>query len=57
MDRPRNPFQRASRSFEEPGLRGADFAGKRLNTLYAESVSEDEIIKILTPIFSSFAKA
>jgi len=35
---------------------GADFVGKRLNTLYAESVSEDEIIKILTPMFSSFAK-
>lgn len=35
---------------------GADFVGKRLNTLYAESVSEDEIIKILTPMFSNFAK-
>ncbi|CAK9002825.1 unnamed protein product [Durusdinium trenchii] len=35
---------------------GADFVGKRLNTLYAESVSEDEIIKILTPIFGQYAK-
>eukprot|EP00438_Fugacium_kawagutii_P027167 Skav214896 [mRNA] locus=scaffold1561:85955:86515:- [translate_table: standard] len=35
---------------------GADFIGKRLNTLYAESVSEDEIIKILTPMFADFAK-
>lgn len=58
---------------------GADFVGKRLNTLFAESVSEaalgilpallfagrpqlwqwiqDEIIKILTPIFSRYSKA
>ncbi|CAJ1412871.1 unnamed protein product [Effrenium voratum] len=35
---------------------GADFVGKRLNTLFAESVSEDEIIKILTPIFSRYSK-
>ena len=34
---------------------GADFVGKRLNTLYAESVSEDEIIKILTPMFAKYA--
>ena len=60
---------------------GADFVGKRLNTLYAESVNEaplcpltlqlallgdtwaktlrlqDEIIKILTPMFADFAQA
>eukprot|EP00435_Cladocopium_sp_Y103_P016595 s4387_g4.t1 len=35
---------------------GADFVGKRLNTLYAESVNEDEIIKILTPLFSTYAQ-
>jgi len=35
---------------------GADFIGQRLNTLYAESVNEDQIIKILTPIFGRYSK-
>jgi len=35
---------------------GGDFVGKRLNTLFAESVTEDQIISILTPIFGSYAK-
>jgi len=35
---------------------GADFVGQRLNTLYAESVNEDQIIKILTPIFGRYSK-
>ncbi|CAE7639731.1 sir1, partial [Symbiodinium pilosum] len=35
---------------------GADFVGQRLNTLYAESVNEDQIIQILTPIFGRFAQ-
>jgi sulfite reductase (NADPH) hemoprotein beta-component len=34
---------------------GASFIGDRLNTLYAESVTEDQIIAILTPIFEKFA--
>jgi sulfite reductase (NADPH) hemoprotein beta-component len=34
---------------------GADFIGNRLNTLYAESVTEDQIIEILTPIFEQFS--
>jgi sulfite reductase (NADPH) hemoprotein beta-component len=34
---------------------GADFIGERLNTLYAESVTEDQIIEILTPIFEQFS--
>jgi sulfite reductase (NADPH) hemoprotein beta-component len=34
---------------------GADFVGERLNTLYAESVTEDQIIAILTPMFEKFA--
>jgi len=35
---------------------GADFVGRRLNTLYAESVNEDQIIQILTPIFGRYSK-
>ncbi|CAE7246854.1 sir1, partial [Symbiodinium sp. CCMP2456] len=35
---------------------GADFVGQRLNTLFAESVNEDQIIQILTPIFGRFAQ-
>jgi len=35
---------------------GADFVGERLNTLYVESVTEDQIISILTPMFQKFAK-
>jgi len=34
---------------------GAGFVGERLNTLYAESVTEDQIISILTPIFGRYA--
>lgn len=34
---------------------GGDFVGERLNTLYAESVTEDQIISILTPIFGRYA--
>merc|ERR1719203_1959881 len=35
---------------------GGDFVGHRLNTLFAESVTEDQIIQLLTPIFGQFAK-
>merc|ERR1712187_807657 len=35
---------------------GADFVGERLNTLFAESVTEDQIIQWLTPIFGRYAK-
>ena len=35
---------------------GADFVGQRLNTLFAESVNEDQIIQILTPILGRFAQ-
>lgn len=35
---------------------GADFLGHRLNCLYAESVTEDQIIEILTPMFASYGK-
>eukprot|EP00401_Gymnodinium_catenatum_P002106 CAMPEP_0117484504 /NCGR_PEP_ID=MMETSP0784-20121206/14490_1 /TAXON_ID=39447 /ORGANISM="" /LENGTH=962 /DNA_ID=CAMNT_0005279075 /DNA_START=73 /DNA_END=2961 /DNA_ORIENTATION=- len=34
---------------------GGDFVGERLNTLYAESVTEDQIIELLTPIFGKYA--
>merc|ERR1712050_627429 len=34
---------------------GADFVGERLNTLFAESVTEDQIIQILTPMFGRYA--
>jgi sulfite reductase (NADPH) hemoprotein beta-component len=34
---------------------GAGFLGERLNTLYRESVTEDQIIAILTPIFEQFS--
>jgi len=35
---------------------GGDFVGHRLNTLFAESVTEDQIIQLLTPIFDEYAK-
>jgi len=35
---------------------GGDFVGERLNTLFAESVTEDQIISLLTPIFGRYAK-
>merc|ERR1712151_455493 len=35
---------------------GADFVGERLNTLFAESVTEDQIISLLTPMFGRYAK-
>ncbi|SFP89803.1 sulfite reductase (NADPH) beta subunit [Nitrosomonas cryotolerans] len=35
---------------------GADFAGQRLNKLYRESLTEDEIITELTPIFAHYAR-
>lgn len=34
---------------------GADFVGERLNTLFRESVTEDQIIALLTPMFQRFA--
>merc|ERR1719277_766452 len=34
---------------------GGDFIGARLNTLFAESVTEDQIISLLTPIFGRYA--
>merc|ERR1719373_255639 len=34
---------------------GGDFVGERLNTLFAESVTEDQIISLLTPIFGRYA--
>jgi len=34
---------------------GADFVGERLNTLFRESVTEDQIIALLTPLFQQFA--
>merc|ERR1712151_1051497 len=34
---------------------GADFIGQRLNTLFAESVTEDQIIPLLTPIFQQYS--
>merc|ERR1712176_1276863 len=34
---------------------GSDFVGERLNTLFAESVTEDQIIQLLTPMFGRFA--
>jgi len=34
---------------------GGDFVGQRLNTLFAESVTEDQIIALLTPIFGRYA--
>eukprot|EP00930_Biecheleria_cincta_P096933 TRINITY_DN886_c0_g1_i3.p1 TRINITY_DN886_c0_g1~~TRINITY_DN886_c0_g1_i3.p1 ORF type:complete len:943 (+),score=187.68 TRINITY_DN886_c0_g1_i3:69-2897(+) len=35
---------------------GADFVGHRLNTLYAESVNENQIIETLTPLFTAYSK-
>jgi sulfite reductase (NADPH) hemoprotein beta-component len=35
---------------------GASFVGDRLNKLYREMLSEDEIINSLTPILSDFAQ-
>merc|ERR1712190_517458 len=34
---------------------GADFIGQRLNTLFAESVTEDQIMSLLTPILQRYA--
>jgi len=34
---------------------GADFVGERLNTLFRESVTEDQIIALLTPMFQRFS--
>mmetsp|Transcript_69813 Transcript_69813/g.161496 ORF Transcript_69813/g.161496 Transcript_69813/m.161496 type:complete len:952 (+) Transcript_69813:47-2902(+) len=34
---------------------GGDFVGRRLNTLFAESVTEDQIVELLTPIFGKYA--
>lgn len=34
---------------------GGDFVGERLNTLYAESITEDQIIAQLTPMFGRYA--
>jgi sulfite reductase (NADPH) hemoprotein beta-component len=34
---------------------GGDFIGKRLNTLFAESVTEDQIIELLTPMLGKYA--
>eukprot|EP00933_Yihiella_yeosuensis_P073285 TRINITY_DN81923_c0_g1_i1.p1 TRINITY_DN81923_c0_g1~~TRINITY_DN81923_c0_g1_i1.p1 ORF type:complete len:963 (+),score=246.48 TRINITY_DN81923_c0_g1_i1:54-2891(+) len=35
---------------------GGDFVGQRLNTLFAESVNEDQIVEILTPLFAKYSK-
>merc|ERR1719436_53535 len=35
---------------------GADFVGERLNTLYRESVTEDQIIELLTVLFGRYAR-
>ncbi|CAE8627317.1 unnamed protein product [Polarella glacialis] len=35
---------------------GGDFVGERLNTLFAESITEDQIIQILTPMFGRYGK-
>jgi len=34
---------------------GGDFVGERLNTLYAESVTEDQILQKLTPMLKAYA--
>mmetsp|Transcript_28863 Transcript_28863/g.72893 ORF Transcript_28863/g.72893 Transcript_28863/m.72893 type:complete len:956 (+) Transcript_28863:574-3441(+) len=34
---------------------GGDFIGKRLNTLFAESITEDQIVALLTPMFGRYA--
>merc|ERR1712151_392796 len=34
---------------------GADFVGERLNTLYRESVTEDQIVALLTPLLGRYA--
>merc|ERR1712187_307998 len=34
---------------------GGDFVGERLNTLFRESVTEDQIIALLTPMFGRYA--
>jgi len=34
---------------------GGDFVGHRLNTLFAESVTEDQIIALLTPMFGKYS--
>lgn len=35
---------------------GGDFVGERMNTLFAESVDEDQIVFLLTPIISDYAQ-
>lgn len=35
---------------------GASFVGDRINKLYKEILSEDEIIEVLTPILHDFAQ-
>jgi sulfite reductase (NADPH) hemoprotein beta-component len=35
---------------------GGGFAGERLNILYRESVDEEEILKLLKPLFADYAK-
>jgi sulfite reductase (NADPH) hemoprotein beta-component len=35
---------------------GASFAGQRLNKLYRESLTEDEIIAVLTPILDHYSR-
>jgi len=35
---------------------GASFTGERLNKLYKEMLSEDQIIEVLTPILADYAK-
>merc|ERR1712190_651895 len=34
---------------------GGDFVGQRLNTLFAESVTEDQIVALLAPLFGRYA--
>lgn len=35
---------------------GGDFKGQRLNKIYKENIGEEEILNILAPIFSEYAK-
>jgi sulfite reductase (NADPH) hemoprotein beta-component len=37
-------------------LLGGGYYGQRLNKIYREAVSEDEIVEILTPMLKSYAK-
>lgn len=38
-------------------LLGGGFYGQRLNKIYREAVSEDEIVEIMTPMLKSYAKS